>query len=445
MSNNSKTEFIANVKKSGVIEADRLKEWCKATDAKTPGELAKNLVRDELLSSWQAKYLLSGRTRLDIASYRLLNRESRDELGDRFLAVHTSLARKVDLQVFPPEVTKDESRCKPFLKKASHVAKLDHPNLVHVYDIDQEGGRYFLVTEHVEGTTVDQLPRTKIKEDDVARILNEALKGIQHAHENDVVHGCLRQSDLVLVDSKHLKIQNLAISPLREDSNVSPAADFKAIKKIGVSLLKEIPSAKRSDKYRELAKILNAFDHKDPATIQTTSAALSSWVGASDPLETEEVAEVDLASDDPFAGLEAQGSDFEGGFDQPLAGAVASPIKRKKKAALKKEEPEEELPKPGFLGRMWQNNPVAVIATTAVLLLGLIGGSIAGAYTYMNSTSTVTAVANNDKTKSSGASEKNTDTDTANKKSDKNSSAEKNKVDDVDVTKFAKPVLKSAI
>lgn len=455
MSNNSKTEFIANVKKSGVIKADRLKEWLQATDAETPGDLARYLVRDELLTKWQAKYLLSGRSLLDIASYRLLDRTSRDELGDRFLAVHTSLARKVGLQVFPPEVTKDESRCKPFLKKASYVAKLDHPNLVHVYDIDQEGGRYCLITEHVEGTTVDQFPRTKITEDVVARILSDALKGIRHAHENDVVHGCLRQSDLLLVDTKHLKIQNLAISPLREDSKVSPAGDFKAIRNIGVSLLKEIPSDKRTEKYRELAKVLNAFDPKDSATAETTSAALASWVGAADPVE--EISEVDLASDgsfaldlpqdssDPFAGIEAQGSSDLGGFDQPVAGAVASPIRRKKKAAQQKEEPEEELAEPGFLGEMWQKNPVAVIATSAVLLLGLIGGSIVGAYTYLNPADPVTAVANNALPKTVASREGDRSSTEPTNKSNKNSTTEKNDKDDADVTKFTKPILKSAI
>lgn len=444
MSNNSKTKFIATVKKSGVINADRLKEWLQATDAQTLGDLAKYLVRDELLTKWQAKYLLSGRSRLDIASYRLLDRTSRNELGDRFLAVHTSLARKVNLQVFPPEVTKDESRCKPFLKKASHVAKLDHPNLVHVYDIDQEGGRYCLITEHVEGTTVDKFPRSKITENVVARILNEALKGIRHAHDNDVVHGCLRQSDMILVDAKHLKIQNLAISPLRQDSKASPAEDFKAIRNIGVSLLKEIPSDKRTEKYRQLAKILNAFDPKDSATAKTTSAALTRWVDAADPAE--ETSEVDLASNGLLAlDFPQDSSDPLAGVDQQVAGTAASPARLKKKNTQQKEAPQEELAEPGMLGRMWKKNPVAVIATAAVLLLGLIGGSVVGAYTYLNSTDPVAAVAKSVPQKTVASHEGDQgNTEPANQPN-KNSTTEKNEKDDGDVTKFAEPILKSAI
>ena len=107
MPNDSKTEFISNLKKSGAIDADRLTEWLDVTKAETASKLAKYLVRDELLTKWQAKYLLSGRSRLEIASYKLLERTARDKLGDRFLAVHTSLNRKVDLQVFSSELTKD--------------------------------------------------------------------------------------------------------------------------------------------------------------------------------------------------------------------------------------------------------------------------------------------------------------------------------------------------
>ena len=450
MPNDPKTEFIANLKKSGVIDADRLAEWLDVTTAETAGELAKYLVRDELLTKWQAKYLLSGRSRLEIASYQLLDRTSRDKLGDRFLAVHTSLARKVDLQVFSSELTKDKSRCKPFLKKSSQIAKLDHPNLVHAYDIDQEGGRYFLVTEHIDGTTLDEIPRTQITEDDIARILDQALKGITHAHENDIVHGCLKQTDLILVDKRHLKIQNLAVSPLRKNSETEPKSDFKAIKKIAVSLLKEIPEKKRTEKYRDLVKLLNAFDYKDPESIEATSAALTTWVGSNELAD----GEVDLASSAPFSDdlFSTAGSpdSLEGSFDKPSAGVVGKSLRKKKPAKPDSEddqsdEEDQDVSQPGFAGRLWQNNPVAFIATAALLGLALIGGSGFGIYSYFNPASSSVVAAKKDK-----ATEDKALTDVANKPSAskeraKKSAAEKQKnTQQVDVTKFSNPVLKTA-
>ena len=445
MSKDSKTEFINNLKKSSVIDADRLTEWLSVTKAETPNELAKYLVRDELLTKWQAKYLLSGRSRLEIASYQLLDRTSRDKLGDRFLAVHTSLARKVDLQVFSSELTEDETRCKPFLKKASQIAKLDHPNLVHVYDIDQEGGRYFLVTEHVDGTTLDEIPRTQITEEDVARVLDQAIKGITHAHENDIIHGNIQQTDLILVDKQHLKIQNLAISPLREHSESEPTSDFKAIRKIAVSLLKEIPEKKRTEKYRDLAVLLNAFDYKDPDSIQATSKELANWVGSDEP----EAAGLDSDSADDFMAIGdsdpfASGDSLEG-FDQPIAGSVATSVRRKKKTSKsnskKSAQLDEAVAAKGF-GKLWKKNPVAVIATAGVLGLGLIGGSGLGIYSYLNSSSDTPAVAEKAKEDQPGEAILK-DKQPEDKQPDV--SATKGGVETIDVTKFRNPILESTI
>lgn len=90
----SKSDFLACVKKSRVIEDDRLEQLLSEIDSDDPAELATKMVRDQLLTRWQAKYLMAGRSRLDIGSYRLLERITRDELGDRFLATHKQLGRK---------------------------------------------------------------------------------------------------------------------------------------------------------------------------------------------------------------------------------------------------------------------------------------------------------------------------------------------------------------
>ena len=436
MPNDSKTEFLANLKKSGVIDADRLTEWLDVTQAQTAEKLAKYLVRDELLTKWQAKYLLSGRSRLEIASYQLLERTSRDELGDRFSAVHTSLARKVDLQVLSSKMVKDESRCKRFLKKASGLAKLDHPNLVHVYDIDQEGGRYYLVTEHIDGTSLDEVPRSQIKEDDIARILDQALKAITYAHENDIVHGYIKQSDLILVDKQQLKIQNLAVSPFYEDSNTDPKADFKAVKKVAVSLLKEIPEKKRTEKYRDLVKLLNGFDYRDPKSIETTSLALADWVGSD-----AEAGELDLASADLFS---TDGS-LEGSFDQPTAGTVGKSLRPKKKSAKSNtdgdqtDQANQDAGEPGFIGRLWQNNPVAFIATSALLGLAMLGGSGFGIYSFFNPTKPKTFAVKDAGDASDKKSRSRVDRENGSKK------ATQAEPDKKSVTEYSQPVLKSKI
>ncbi|MDG1874141.1 MAG: protein kinase [Mariniblastus sp.] len=372
MSEDSKQDFIACVKKSGVIDTARLSKWLKNATGEEPRDLAKQLVRDELLTKWQAKYLMSGRTRLDIGNYRLLERTSRDELGDRFLAVHTTLARKVDLQVLPSEVTKDETQIKAFLKKASEVGKLDHPNLIHVYDIDQEGGRFFLVTEFVEGNSLDQVARSKIKLIDIARILSQSVTGLTHAHENEVIHGSLTQNDLVLV-ADNIKIQNLAVSPLRQNSTSEIADDFDALKNIGMTLLGDLPDSKQSDLHAELTTLLTELKPESPDSISSLSDSLVALTNASAP-----------EPEFDFLALSTDTQPASGGFDQPIASAL--PTRKKKKPPIPEVEPElaEEDESTGVLGRLWRDNPVAAIATAGVLTLLLLTGISFAAYNLLS-------------------------------------------------------------
>ena len=350
----SKKDFVNCIQKSGVIDPEQFKKWLEVfeggPESDSTTKLATNLVRDELLTKWQAKYLLSGRSRLDIGSYRLLERTSRDELGDRFLALHTSLARKVDIQVLPTDLTQDKARSKEFMQKASLAAKLDHANLVHVYDIDREGGRYFLVTEHVEGTTLEQTARTKLSHDDVARITSSALKGMTYAHANNVVHGKITTNDLVLTETGEVKIQNLTLSPLRQfdadtqsSATISPAADFSAIAKIGRSLLKEISVSQNSEVDKTLAGLIGAIDPTGKETIQSSIDAIDLW-------RTNNGSVVDPEPVDPFGDVES-----------PIAMSVIGSTKKKRakeeadKAATKEEAADDSTP--GVIGRTWNENP----------------------------------------------------------------------------------------
>ena len=216
MADISTSDFLTGLKKSGIVDPVRLDELLDDLPDYTPEAIANQLVRESLATKWQAKYLLSGRSRLNIGSYRLLERIHRDEFGDRFLAVHTSLARKVDIQVLPGSLTRDQSSCDRFIQKASLAAQLDHPNLTHVYDIDQEGGRYYLVTEHVEAKSLEETDVSTLSDLTIAQIIRQAIDGISYAHNHDVIHGCIGPADLILASNQQVKIQHVPLSPLRQ-------------------------------------------------------------------------------------------------------------------------------------------------------------------------------------------------------------------------------------
>ena len=374
MSKITKNDFIKALKQSGIVELSQLQELLNNHPTETPEAVAQLFIREELITTWQAKFLMTGRTRLDVGSYRLLERIHRDELGDRLLAIHTSLARKVDIQILPAELTEDQKNCDRFIQKASLAAQLDHPHLTHVFDIDQEGGRYFLVTEHIEGQTLEKSTGIEFDELLIAKIIQQAIDGLQHAHQLDVVHGWIGREDLILDAQQNLKIQNLPLSPLRRQlsgtkEQSTAAQDFSAMAAIGQSLLKE-SNLEETDLGVELSGLLTQLHDASPESTKNVSGALLSLIQIN-------------AAPEPM--------DF-GGFDQPIASTALAPRK------MKKIEIEPEAPpllkEPRGLGRLWRDNPVAVIATSCVLGLFLIVASVFGAITALNfskSTTTVTA------------------------------------------------------
>ena len=245
MADISHHQFIALLKKSNVIVEKKLQPWLAGVaKIESARKLAKSLVEEELLTTWQAKFLLSGRHRLRIGNYFLLSRLHRDELGARYLAVHASLDRKVELQIFARDLTSDTKRWKDMIQKATLVAKLDHSALVHVYDIDHDDDRYFLVVEHVQGRSLD-VQKEIFTTSQIGQLILQCTEGIEVAHQNQVVHGTIDQSDVLLTEKGTIKLQNLTVSPMRNQQDdtpeAKPIADFIALASLGEKLLAANP------------------------------------------------------------------------------------------------------------------------------------------------------------------------------------------------------------
>ncbi len=238
-------QFITLLKKSNVIAEKKLQPWLERTaKIESARKLAKSLVEADLLTTWQAKFLLSGRYRLRIGNYFLLSRLHRDELGARYLAINASLNRKVELQIFSRDLTSDAKRWKEMIQKATLVAKLDHSALVHVYDIDHDDERYFLVVEYVQGRLLD-VQKEIFTTPQIGKLILECAEGIEFAHQNQVVHGMIDQADVLLTDKGTVKLRNLAVSPMRKLQNDSPEAepiaDHIALAVLGEKLLAANP------------------------------------------------------------------------------------------------------------------------------------------------------------------------------------------------------------
>lgn len=252
MSVNSTDEYLKLLRKSGALDEATFNEvkerFAEFPDAR---QLARKLVDRNYLSDWQARFLLSGRHRLKIGQYKLLDRFPKQEIGDRFLAIHEQLARKVDVLIFPKDAAKNKTLFQQFLNQASMVAELDHANLLHLYDIDQEAGRYFLVFEHDDGDSLRNVADGKLNARSIASIAQQSLDGISCAHKQNVIHGKLDETQMRVDRKGRVTIRNIGLArlldELKEQSDETdefaitpdPSDDIAAIGRICKTLFRQ--------------------------------------------------------------------------------------------------------------------------------------------------------------------------------------------------------------
>src|ERR1700684_4499011 len=140
----SAEEFLDLVRKSGVVDEKRLDPYAQQLRAsgsfpEEPGKLAGLMVRDGLLTHFQAEQFLLGKwRRFTIGKYKVLERLGSGGMGQVFLCEHKLMRRKGGVKVLPTAKAADPSSLERFYREARAVAAVDHPNLVHAYDIDQD-------------------------------------------------------------------------------------------------------------------------------------------------------------------------------------------------------------------------------------------------------------------------------------------------------------------
>lgn len=136
-----------------------------------------------------------------------------------YKALDQRLGRDVALKVLLPHV-KDTVR-KRFFQEATAVAQLNHPGIMAIYDIDEEGDSNFLVIEFVEGATLaDFIPAPPDKVIDIGRQIAQAL---HYAHERQIIHRDIKPANIIVSPAGQVKIMDLGLALPRDAKRVTTA------------------------------------------------------------------------------------------------------------------------------------------------------------------------------------------------------------------------------
>jgi serine/threonine protein kinase len=134
-----------------------------------------------------------------IGSYEIVERLGGGGMAVVYRAVQQPLGREVALKALSPELFQDDGFVKRFEAEAKTLAKLDHPNILPIYDFELADGLAYLTMPLIRGGTLrDILNRGPLDTLSAWRYLREIGDGLQHAHDAGIVHRDLKPTNVLI-------------------------------------------------------------------------------------------------------------------------------------------------------------------------------------------------------------------------------------------------------
>ena len=125
-------------------------------------------------------------------------------MGKVWRAHHTGLKRDDALKVLPDAFASDPDRLARFQREAQVLASLNHPNIAHVYGLEQADGVQALVMELVEGPTLaDRIAQGPIPVDEALPIAKQIAEALEAAHEQGIIHRDLKPANIKGATRRH--------------------------------------------------------------------------------------------------------------------------------------------------------------------------------------------------------------------------------------------------
>ena len=162
---------------------------------------AKWLVANKAITEYQCGLLLRGKSdHFFLNDYKLLDRLGQGRMAGIYEAVH-HLGQRVAIKVLPPSKAKDAECFARFQREARLAVRLKHPNVVRTFQLGKCDPLYYIVMEYLDGDTLEEVlqRRGKLPPAEAARLIHQALLGLQHIHEQGMVHRDLKPANLMLV------------------------------------------------------------------------------------------------------------------------------------------------------------------------------------------------------------------------------------------------------
>src|SRR5579884_317 len=150
-----------------------------------------------------------------LGPYTILSTLGVGGMGEVYRARDNRLDRDVALKILPASLSSDRDRLQRFAQEARAAAALNHPNILSIFDIGEENGTPYVVSELLEGETL----RSRLQKGPISlrKAINYALQiahGLTAAHGKGIIHRDLKPENLFLTNDDRVKILDFGLAKL---------------------------------------------------------------------------------------------------------------------------------------------------------------------------------------------------------------------------------------
>ena len=157
-----------------------------------------------------------------ISHYKITEKLGEGGMGEVYLADDIKLDRKVAIKFLPQHLTKDKDNVERFEREAKAAASLNHPNIVTIYDVLEEGDQLCIVMEYVDGKSLrDVINEYNLGLDKIIDVIRQISEGLSKAHKAGIVHRDIKPENILIDQDARVKILDFGLAKLKGVSKLT--------------------------------------------------------------------------------------------------------------------------------------------------------------------------------------------------------------------------------